>query len=68
MADAEKATLLIVSKLKSAIKDAGCRSGDEFIAALNEQVHKTVLEAVEKCKADKRATLKADDLVILAVG
>lgn len=58
----EKETLVVVSKVKEAVKELGMRSGDDFIDGVNEQVHLIVKAAVARCKANNRQTLKAEDI------
>ena len=67
MAD-DREMLLVQSKVREAIKTKGgageeaVRTSEEFLTALNEHVHNTVAKAIERARANKRATLKPQDL------
>lgn len=54
--------IIVVSKVKAAIKAAGMRSGDDFIDTLNEQVHMIITSATNQAKAQGRQTLKGEDI------
>jgi hypothetical protein len=55
--------LVVVSKVKSMVKDAGLRTGGDFIDALSNRVQQIVQAAVEKVKAEgKKKTLGTEDL------
>lgn len=58
----EQATLIVVSKVKDAVKAAEMRSGDDFVEGVNAQVHLIIAAAVARCKANGRQTLKAEDI------
>ena len=58
----EKETVVVVSKLKDAVKALGLRSGDEWVEAVNEQVHMIIAASANRCKANGRQTLKAEDI------
>lgn len=58
----ELETLIVVSKVKDVIKEHEMRSGEDFIAALSEMNHKVIKAAVDRAKANGRATLKAEDI------
>lgn len=62
MAGKEKEMLLVVSKVKEAIKTHEMRSGDEFLQELNECIHKVIEASVKRAKGNGRATLKAEDI------
>ena len=56
-------TLVVVSKIKKVVKDAGFRTGGDYIDGLSEKVNAIVAASVEKVKADgKRKTLGREDL------
>lgn len=56
-------TLVVVSKVKRIVKDAGYRTGGDFIDGLSTKVQQLVDSAVQKVKADgTRKTLGAEDL------
>lgn len=54
--------MVVVSKVKDAVKNFEMRSGDDFVDGLNEQVHLIIKAAVARCKANGRQTLKAEDI------
>lgn len=62
MAKEEKESLIIVSKVKDAVKSLDMRSGDEFVEALNLYVHSLITNAAARAKANDRTTLRAGDL------
>jgi hypothetical protein len=56
-------TLVVVSKVKKIIKDAGYRTGGDFIEGLSERINAIVSQSVEKAKADgKKKTVGREDL------
>ena len=56
-------TLVVVSKIKKLVKDAGYRTGGDYIDALSAKISQIVLSSVEKVKAEnKKKTLGAEDL------
>lgn len=56
-------TLVVTSKVKKIVKDAGFRTGGDFIDGLSSKIHQIVSSAIEKVKADgKKKTLGAEDL------
>lgn len=57
-----KEMLLVVSKLKAEVKAAGMRSGDDFINAVNDQVHLIIAASVKRCKEANRVILQPDDI------
>lgn len=55
--------LVVVSKIKKQVKDAGYRTGADFIDGLSQKVQQIVASAIEKVKADNnKKTLGAEDL------
>lgn len=55
--------LVVVSKVKKMVKDAGLRTGGDFIDALSNRINALVSAAVEKVKNDaSKKTLGAEDL------
>ena len=55
--------LVVVSKVKKMVKDAGFRTGGDFIDGLSAKIGQLVTAAVEKVKVDgKKKTLGAEDL------
>ena len=57
-------TLVVVSKVKKVAKEAGLRTGGDYIEALSKKVSDIVQASVEKVKADaNKKTLGAEDLL-----
>ena len=55
--------LVVVSKVKKMVKDAGYRTGGDYVDALSNKINAIVQASVEKIKADgKKKTLGAEDL------
>lgn len=55
--------LVVVSKVKKIAKDAGLRTGGDYIQALSDKVSQMVTASIEKVKADgSRKTLGTEDL------
>lgn len=56
-------TLIVVSKVKKLVKDAGFRTGGDFIDGLSGRIDQIIRSAIDKVKADgKKKTLGAEDL------
>lgn len=56
-------TLVVVSKIKKTVKDAGFRTGGDYIEGLSEKVSQIISSSIERVKADgKRKTLGREDL------
>jgi hypothetical protein len=56
-------TLVVVSKVKKMVKEAGFRTGGDYVDALSNKINQMVLASVEKVKADgKKKTLGAEDI------
>jgi histone H3/H4 len=62
----ERDTLIVQSKVRDAIKakagEAGVRTSDEFLAALNELVHEAIEKAISRAKENGRSTLRKQDV------
>lgn len=54
--------LVVGSKVKAYIKSKDCMTSGELLAALNKKVQSLLEAACERCKGNKRATVKACDL------
>lgn len=54
--------LLVGSKTKAVIRDAKCMCAGETLGALNEKVHCILAKAIERCRANKRSTVRPQDL------
>ena len=48
--------------MKAYIKSQGCMTSSELLEALNGKAEKMLTEACERAKANKRSTVKAQDL------
>lgn len=56
-------TLVVVSKIKKMVREAGFRTGSDYIDSLSAKVDVLVKESVEKVKAaGNKKTLGAEDL------
>jgi len=56
-------SLVVVSKIKKIVKEAGLRTGGDYIDALSGRVSQIVQASVAKVKADaSKKTLGAEDL------
>ena len=56
-------TLVVVSKIKKMVKDAGSRTGGDYIESLSGKINTMIAASIEKVKADgKKKTLGAEDL------
>jgi hypothetical protein len=57
-------TLVVVSKIKKMVKEAGLRTGGDYIDALSVRIESVIKASVQKVQADgKKKTLGAEDLV-----
>ena len=58
------AVLVVVSKVKKIVKEAGYRTGQDYIAKLSEKVDALIKNSIEKVKQDgKKKTLGAEDVL-----
>jgi len=56
-------SLVVVSKIKKMVKEAGYRTGGDYIDALSTKITAVVTASIERVKADgKKKTLGAEDL------
>jgi hypothetical protein len=56
-------TYVVVSKIKKVVKEAGLRTGGDYIDALSSRISQIVAASIEKVKADgSKKTLGAEDL------
>ncbi|MEK7859051.1 MAG: hypothetical protein AAB320_07915 [Elusimicrobiota bacterium] len=56
-------SLVVVSKIKKTVKEAGFRTGGDYIDALSAKIGAIVAASIERVKADgKKKTLGAEDL------
>jgi len=55
--------LLVVSKVKKMVKEAGFRTGGDYVEALSGKINAMIGASIERIKADgKKKTLGAEDL------
>jgi hypothetical protein len=55
--------LVVVSKVKKMVKDAGYRTGGDYVEALSTKINAMIAASIERVKADgKKKTLGAEDL------
>lgn len=56
-------TLVVVSKVKKLVKEAGFRTGGDYIDSLSNRIDQIIKASIDKVKADgKKKTLGAEDL------
>ncbi len=56
------ANVVVGSKIKEAIKKSGIRCSGDLVDALNSHVHGVLKAAVVRAKANKRGTVRPQDL------
>jgi phosphohistidine swiveling domain-containing protein len=54
--------MVVTSKVKAYIKEKGCMTSGDAVEALNKKVACMLDSAVERTKANKRSTVKPQDL------
>jgi hypothetical protein len=64
MARASKPKEIVVvgSKVKEVIKEAGLRSDGELVQAVSDKVHELLAGAIVRCKGNNRSTVRPHDL------
>ena len=62
MAKKPKETLVVASKVKAYIKSKKMMTSGESITALSDKVYKMLDDAIVRTKANRRSTVKAQDL------
>ena len=62
MAKKKRDPLVVASKVKAYVKEQKMMSSSEAIEALSEEVYKILDGAVARAKANRRSTVKAQDL------
>ena len=56
-------TLVVASKVKKLVKEAGLRTGGDYIDALSKKIEEIVTGSINKVKADaSKKTLGAEDI------
>jgi phage-related protein len=57
-------TLVVVSKVKKIVKEAGFRTGGDYVDALSSKIEAAVRASIQKVQSEgKKKTLGAEDLV-----
>ena len=54
--------LVVGSKIKAYIKSRGCHTSGDTIEAISKEVEKILNKAADRCKGNKRSTVKPQDL------
>lgn len=57
-----KEVLVVGSKVRATIKAGGCMMSGDLLCALNEKVHGLLAAGMARAKANKRSTLRPQDL------
>ena len=57
-----KETVVVGTKVKDVVRDAGLRSDGELNGAVSDKVHETLQAAIIRCKSNSRSTLRPHDL------
>ncbi len=60
---APKEVVLVGSKVKAAIKEAGCNTGGDVIESLNNYVHWVLDQATKRATANNRKTVRGHDIL-----
>ncbi len=62
---APKEMLLVGSKVKAVIKEAGCNTGGDALEGINGWVYWLVDQATKRAAANGRKTVRAHDFIIM---
>lgn len=54
--------IVVGSKVKQVVRDAGLRSDGELVSAVSEKVHDMLVEAIQRCTSNGRSTVRPHDL------
>ena len=57
-----KEIVVVGSKIKEVVKEAGLRSDGELVQAVSDQVHEMLGEAIKRCQGNNRSTVRPYDL------
>ncbi len=60
----ELESLVVASKIKAAIKAAGCNTGGDAVDAINGYVHWLVEQAAKRAEANGRKTVRGHDIMM----
>jgi hypothetical protein len=58
----DREIVVVGSKVKDVIREAGLRSDGELVAALSDRVHDMLEAAVARCQGNNRGTVRPHDL------
>ena len=58
----KKETLVVASKVKAYVRSKGCMCGADAITALSDSIYCRMDCAMERAKANRRSTVKAQDV------
>ncbi len=62
MVSKSKEIVVVGSKVKEVIKEAGLRSDGELVEAVSNKVHDLLAAAVKRCQENNRSTVRPHDL------
>lgn len=57
-----KEIVVVGSKIKEVVKEAGLRSDGELVQAVSDKVHEMLDEAIKRCQGNNRSTVRPYDL------
>jgi histone H3/H4 len=57
-----KEIVVVGSKIKDVVRDAGLRSDGELVQAVSDKVHELIEAAIKRCKDNNRSTVRPHDL------
>lgn len=58
----DREVVVVASKIKEVIRAAELRSDGDLVQAVSDKVHEMLEEAVERCRDNKRGTVRPYDL------
>ena len=58
----QREVVIVASKVKDAVREAGCQSSGDLVEAISEKVHDLLEAAVARAKENGRATVRPYDL------
>ncbi len=58
----DREIVVVGSKIKDVVREAGLRSDGELVAAVSEKVHDLLEAAIARCQANNRGTVRPHDL------
>jgi histone H3/H4 len=56
--------LLVGTKVKMAIRNAGCNAGGDAVEGLNNWVHWLINQATQRASSNKRKTVRSHDFMV----